>query len=63
VNLQFVIVADFSTKLWQWCGQYVGEDFWGQFVQVVKTEEKDENQLELEGDDAEAAEEDEQEDE
>jgi len=46
VDLTFLIYAPFSTRLWNWCGQMGGEEFWAQFTQV---EEPQSDTLELSG--------------
>jgi hypothetical protein len=53
VEMQFLIYAPFSDRLWRFCGQYGGEEFWARFTQVEEPEEddsdEDEDQLELTG--------------
>ena len=50
VEMQFVIYAPFTKSLWNWCGQYAGEEFWAEFT-AVAVEEAAGGDLELTGDD------------
>lgn len=56
VEMAFLVYAPFSDRLWRFCGQMGGEEFWMQFTQVA--EAQDDN-LELTGEDEESEEEEE----
>jgi excinuclease ABC subunit A len=48
-EMQFVIYAPFTKSLWNWCGQYAGEEFFAEF-NAVAVEEAAGGDLELVGD-------------
>lgn len=50
VALLFSLYAPFSDKLWRWCGQMGGEEFWARFEQVDDAEQEEEEEEEPEGD-------------
>ena len=52
VEMQFVIYAPFTKSLWNWCGQYAGEEFFAEFT-AVAVEEAAGGDLELTGDEEE----------
>jgi hypothetical protein len=50
IQMTFVIYAPFTTNLWKWCGQMVGEEFWAKFEAVAPEPEEEGDDLELESD-------------
>ena len=54
IDMTFTVYAPFSTALWEWVGQYAGEEMWAKFEQGEIEEESASDDLELTGDEEES---------
>ena len=52
IDMQFQIYAPYSSRLWNWCGNMGGEEFWAKFDQIEPDPES-EASLELTGEEEE----------
>jgi hypothetical protein len=49
VAMTFTVYTPFSTALWEWCGQFAGEEQWVRFEQIETEEDSESEDLELSG--------------